>query len=117
VKRRVIVALLTVCFGLNIGSASAYTALFAFGDSLSDAGNAFIASGGVTPPLPYVGGHFSNGPTWVEDLSVGLGLGTLTPSLAGGTDFAIGGATTADLGAEVAGFTAYAVAASLTSAT
>lgn len=116
-KRRVIFAVLTVYFGLNIGSASAYTALFAFGDSLSDAGNAFIASGGLIPAAPYVGGHFSNGPTWVEDLSVGLGLGPLTPSLAGGTDFAIGGATTADLGAEVAGFSAYAAAASLTSAT
>ncbi|MGA8585092.1 MAG: hypothetical protein WB715_14880 [Roseiarcus sp.] len=64
-KRRAIVAVLAVCFGLNIGSASAYTALFAFGDSLSDAGNAFIATGGATPPFPYIGGHFSNGPTWV----------------------------------------------------
>jgi phospholipase/lecithinase/hemolysin len=80
VKRRAIVAVLTVCFGLNIGSASAYTALFAFGDSLSDAGNAFIASGGLIPQPPYVGGHFSNGPTWVEDLSVGLGLGALAPA-------------------------------------
>ena len=37
---------------------------------------------------------FSNGPTWVQDLSVALGLGTLAPSLAGGTDFAYGGAET-----------------------
>jgi hypothetical protein len=37
---------------------------------------------------------FSNGPVWVQDLSVDLGLGTLSPSLAGGTDFAFGGAET-----------------------
>jgi phospholipase/lecithinase/hemolysin len=33
-------------------------------------------------------------PTWVEDLSVKLGLGTLKPSLAGRNDFAFGGAQT-----------------------
>jgi phospholipase/lecithinase/hemolysin len=102
---------------LNSGPASAYTALFAFGDSLSDAGNEFISSGGSTPAAPYVDGHYSNGPTWVEDLSVDLGLGTLKPSLAGGTDFAVGGATTADLGAEVTAFETYAAAESLTPAT
>jgi phospholipase/lecithinase/hemolysin len=74
--------------------ASAYTALFAFGDSLSDAGNVFIEDKGTSPLAPYFEGHYSNGPTWVEDLSVKLGLGTLTPSLAGGNDFAFGGAQT-----------------------
>jgi hypothetical protein len=43
---------------------------------------------------PYYQGHFSNGLTWVEDLSNMLGLGTLKPSLAGGNDFAFGGAET-----------------------
>ena len=43
---------------------------------------------------PYYQGHFSNGLTWVEDLSNMLGLGTLSPSLAGGNDFAFGGAET-----------------------
>jgi phospholipase/lecithinase/hemolysin len=74
--------------------ARAYTALFAFGDSLSDAGNAFIRDNGTSPLDPYWEGHASNGPTWVEDLSVKLGLGTLKPSLAGGNDFAFGGAQT-----------------------
>ena len=36
----------------------------------------------------------SNGPTWVQDLSLSLGLGAERPSLAGGNDYAIGGATT-----------------------
>jgi phospholipase/lecithinase/hemolysin len=76
--------------------ALAYTTLFAFGDSLSDAGNLFFEDGGIAPVPPYVDGHFSNGPTWVEDLSEMLGLGALTPFLApsGGNDFAFGGAQT-----------------------
>ena len=72
----------------------AYTALFAFGDSLSDAGNDYLIDGGTDPVSPYYQGHFSNGLTWVEDLSNMLGLGTLKPSLAGGNDFAFGGAET-----------------------
>jgi phospholipase/lecithinase/hemolysin len=63
-KKRFAFAVLVACFGLNVGSASAYTTLFAFGDSLSDAGNASIITGGSNRhPPPYVGGHFSNGPT------------------------------------------------------
>ena len=69
-------------------------ALFAFGDSLSDAGNDYLIDGGTDPVSPYYQGHFSNGLTWVEDLSNMLGLGTLKPSLAGGNDFAFGGAET-----------------------
>src|ERR1700729_3820877 len=72
----------------------AYTALFAFGDSLSDAGNDWIIDGHTDPVSPYYQGHFSSGLTWVEDLSTMLGLGTLKPSLAGGNDFAFGGAET-----------------------
>jgi GDSL-like Lipase/Acylhydrolase len=64
------------------------------GDSLSDAGNDYIADGGTDPVEPYWGGRFSNGRTWVEDLSLKLGLEALTPSLAGGQDFAFGGAET-----------------------
>ena len=83
-----------------------YSALYAFGDSLSDAGNLSILTRptGTTRPVspPYhsaqygnVGANtFSNGPTWVQEVSIALGLGTLAPSLAGGTDFAYGGALT-----------------------
>jgi hypothetical protein len=71
-----------------------YTTLFASGDSLSDAGNDWIIDGNTDPVSPYYPGHFSNGLTWVEDLSTMLGLGTLTPSLPGGHDFAFGGAET-----------------------
>lgn len=83
-------------FALVFSSAPsfAYSALYVFGDSLSDAGNVYDISGGLVPPYPYVGGHFSNGPTWAEDLSGKLGLGTLKPSTQGGTDYAYGYATT-----------------------
>jgi phospholipase/lecithinase/hemolysin len=88
-------AMMALVASLALGSAPAsanFTTLFAFGDSLSDAGNLYLATGQPAPP--YVGGHFSNGPTWVEDLSLDLGLGTLAPSLLGGNDFAYGGAQT-----------------------
>ena len=72
-----------------------FKTLFAFGDSLSDAGNDYYLDGGTGPVSPYYKGHFSNGPTWIEDLSKLLFPGTtLTPSLAGGHDFAFGGAET-----------------------
>jgi phospholipase/lecithinase/hemolysin len=83
-----------------------FSAIYAFGDSLSDAGNLSItttlalATQPVSPPYfkeqygPISGNVFSNGPTWVQDLSIALGLGTLAPSLAAGTDFAFGGAET-----------------------
>lgn len=94
-RRQFGLALLTASLACASAPASAYTTLFAFGDSLSDAGNIYIGSGFTIPVSPpYYDGHFSNGPTWVEDLSVKLGLGTLTPSLAGGNDFAFGGAQT-----------------------
>ena len=83
-----------------------YSALYAFGDSLSDAGNlsitttAALATQPVSPPYcrqqygAVSGNVFSNGPVWVQDLAISLGLGTLAPSLVGGSDFAYGGAET-----------------------
>ncbi len=91
-------AALAISLGLACTpAAAAYTAIYAFGDSLSDAGNLSLESGGAIPVSPpYVGGHFSNGPTWVEDLSKMLGLGAMTPFLdtPSGTNFAFGGAQT-----------------------
>ena len=72
--------------------AGTINAIYAFGDSLSDAGNAFIASGGTEPASPYSGGRFTNGNVWVQDLASMLGLPAVTPSLSGGTDYAFGGA-------------------------
>jgi phospholipase/lecithinase/hemolysin len=72
--------------------AAQFSAEYVFGDSLSDVGNVFLATG--EPASPYVNGQFSNGPVWAQDLAGRLGLPALTPSLAGGTDYAFGGATT-----------------------
>ncbi len=82
-----------------------FSSVYAFGDSLSDAGNLFIASGQPGSPIahqplaPYSQGRFTNGNTWVQDLSLLLGNGPLTPSLAGGNDFAYGGARTGSIAA------------------
>ena len=77
---------------LMSAQASAYSALYVFGDSLSDTGNVNIITGGVPFP-PYATGRFSNGPVWVETLATNLGL-SANAALAGGTNWAFGGAPT-----------------------
>jgi len=74
-------------------SATPWTTLVVFGDSLSDMGNAFALSGGLFPPSPPYAERFSNGPVAAEYLAGHLGV-PLTRSSAGGTNFAVGGATT-----------------------
>jgi phospholipase/lecithinase/hemolysin len=69
-----------------------FSHLYIFGDSYCDVGNDFIATGGAEPAAPYYAGRFSNGPIWVDHVAGFLGLGALKPYLAGGTDFAFGGA-------------------------
>jgi len=80
------------------------TSLFVFGDSLSDGGNSGLRTQQFTnnpnivfPPRPYFNGQYSNGPVAVEYLWNRYNPGNpggFTPSLAGGTNYAIGGATT-----------------------
>jgi phospholipase/lecithinase/hemolysin len=82
------------CLAIPPAAASPYSAFYVFGDSLSDVGNIYTATLGAEPAAPYVNGQFSNGPIWAQLLSNSLGLGVLQPSLAGGTDFAFGLATT-----------------------
>ena len=64
-----------------------FSAVYVFGDSLSDTGRFFAATG--YPPAPYYQGRFSNGPVWVEYLAPQLGL-TYNPA----TNFAWAGSTT-----------------------
>jgi phospholipase/lecithinase/hemolysin len=94
-------------------SASAqFSNAYYFGDSLSDTGNVYAATGFTQPPAPYFNGRFSDGPVWVETLSAGLGLpaSTSTASLLGGNNYAWGGARTGggsipSLLVQVSGFT------------
>lgn len=99
--RRVLGALSAAVL-LGAGSAHAYSNIFAFGDSLSDGGNAFALTKAATalpplfwPPSPPAAQRFSNGLTAVEQLALLQGLSPLVPSgTLGGTNYAVGGATT-----------------------
>lgn len=92
--RTVLITVAAVCIVTRCASASGIDAIYAFGDSLTDAGNIYSAVGIPASP-PYYNGEFSNGPVWVEDLAASLGLPALTPSRLGGTDYAYGSGETA----------------------
>ena len=96
-----------------VSFAAQYSEIIAFGDSLSDAGNASIATAGAFPgagyatrsvPLvPFPVGYFTNpqssgGPAglWVDQLAAKLGVSDPLPFLApgGGTNYSVGSATT-----------------------
>ncbi|MBD2499985.1 SGNH/GDSL hydrolase family protein [Anabaena azotica FACHB-119] len=67
--------------------------MYVFGDSLSDAGMVFRATGGIYPPQPaYYQGRYSNGRVWVEYLSDRLHLTAKQTN-----NFAYGGSTTGNL--------------------
>lgn len=74
---RGLVLALGVALATPAGALS-FTEIYAFGDSLSDVGNA---------------GIFSNGPVWIQQLAPDLGL-SVSPSNLGGNVYAVGGATT-----------------------
>ena len=66
--------------------------IICLGDSLSDTGRFYEATGGTQPPLPYSPGRFSNGPVWNEHLADMLDR-ELNPDL----QYAFGGSLTNDL--------------------
>ena len=77
------------------GAASAqdYGRIITFGDSLSDNGNLYAATGGAQPlSPPYFQGRFSNGPVWVELL--GFTQARVGGSVTGSINYAYGGART-----------------------
>jgi outer membrane lipase/esterase len=78
----------------SLASATSFSTFYVFGDSLVDAGNVRIATGGATPSaaLGYFQGRFTNGYDYTDLLSIAT-FGTPTvASLAGGNNFAWGGA-------------------------
>jgi phospholipase/lecithinase/hemolysin len=68
--------------------------LVVFGDSLVDAGNVFVGTGGATPSAAqgYFQGRFTNGLNYVDYLQDKLVGGITAPSLIGGDNYAFGGA-------------------------
>ena len=84
--RAIFPAVLLALF-LTATTGYSFTALYSFGDSLTDTGR--------TPPSPpssYFNGRYSNGPLWVEYLSAQLGL-----SYNASNNFAVSGSTTSNL--------------------
>ncbi len=80
-----------VVFALPISNCRAE--IFVFGDSLSETGNFYAATGGAFPPSPlYNEGRLSNGKAWVENFARIVREPAPTPSLLGGTNFAFNGA-------------------------
>jgi phospholipase/lecithinase/hemolysin len=78
---------------LTATTGRSYTALYVFGDSISDTGRNPAPAG-----TNYYEGRYSNGPLWVEYLSTNLGI-PYNPS----NNFAVAGSTTTNLPAQVAG--------------
>jgi len=61
--------------GASAASLAPISQVISFGDSLSDTGNLFALTGGAIPPEPlYFDGRTTNGPVWVELLSIDLGV-------------------------------------------
>lgn len=87
--------------------AAPFSSVVIFGDSLSDSGNNRIAGlfnpaqvitgNTYIPSFTYASGVYSNGPTWATQFTASLGLSAI-PSLAGGTNYAFGGAVTSGAG-------------------
>ena len=83
-----------VAFALQITNCRAE--IYVFGDSLSETGNFYAATGGVLPPSPlYFDGRFSNGKAWIEHFAKSVREPVPTPSILGGSNFAFNGARAA----------------------
>ena len=86
---------LAACAFAGQASAQSYDRLVVFGDSLSDNGNLYLASGGTQPPSPpYYQGRFSSGPVFTELL--GFDAANFNGSVTGSINYAFGGARTDD---------------------
>ena len=95
------------CLATATTHASAYSALYVFGDSLSDSGNNAVVLAPNTTPVstsgndfipifPYASGRYTNGPVGAQDFAAVLAL-SASPSRLGGTNYASGGARTGPL--------------------
>lgn len=86
--------------------------IFAFGDSLTDEGNAYSLTGGLFPPDPFYAQRLSNGRLWIEYLAEDLSLDPapfFAPTqgkLTDGINFAFAGSTTGTANTVVTGLPA-----------
>jgi len=91
--RRSIPLFSTLLLALVVATtASAYSNLVVFGDSLVDAGNVATAVPGSAPNPPYPYGRFTNGYTFADVVNVAITGSVSTPSLLGGSNYAYAGA-------------------------
>lgn len=113
------IALFAIPYGMAFGvSINTFNQIITFGDSLSDAGNASIASLGTFPGsnyatrnvtgIPFPVGYYTDGPSttpgtgagptglWIDQLAAKMGVTDPSPTLAplGGTNYAVGSAMT-----------------------
>jgi len=79
----------------SAANAQSYSRLVVFGDSLSDNGNLYAATGNTQPTSPpYFQGRFSNGPVFTELLGFTAGRSAAGASVTGSINYAYGGART-----------------------
>jgi phospholipase/lecithinase/hemolysin len=78
-------------------SGDTYSQIVVFGASLSDNGNAVSIVPGLFPGPPYYPGRASNGLLWIDLVADEFG-NTVKPFVNGGTNYAVGGARTCDIG-------------------
>lgn len=85
--------LAAACGAAASAAAQTYDRLVVFGDSLSDNGNLYLASGRTQPPSPpYFQGRFSTGPVFTELL--GFNAANFNGAVTGSINLAFGGSRT-----------------------
>ena len=101
-KKRVLPALVLsafAAFGAGQAQSAQFTAVYAFGDSLSDAGyyRGFLLGAGLPPATANAMGRFTTNPglSWVEYVAQFYGVPALPSNVSGGTVYAQGGARVA----------------------
>ena len=92
--QRFVIGLTLAIGGVGQAQAAQFSSLYVFGDSLVDAGNAFIGSGGTQakPADGYFVGRFSNGLNFADYLSIAYTGSPTSPLLLGGNNVGVGGA-------------------------
>ncbi len=101
---RILAAAAALGLAVSTAAAAAAPNVYVFGDSFVDSGNAYLGTLPFVPPLPgpaadpaqgYFEGRFGDGFNYADIISRRLTGSVTTPFLAGGSNFAVGGARAA----------------------